>query len=87
MQGTTPRHGSARRSRRGIAIAAALSVAFAGSAAPIVAQDAADPYIGKNLEEMEKIHILNTLDMVGGNRSKAAKLLGIDASTLWRKLQ
>ena len=26
MQGTTPRHGSARRSRRGIAIAAALSV-------------------------------------------------------------
>ena len=42
MQGTTPRHGSAHRSRRGIAIAAALSVAFAGSAAPIVAQDAAD---------------------------------------------
>lgn len=42
MQGTTPRHGSAHRSGRGIAIAAALSVALAGAAAPVVAQDAAD---------------------------------------------
>ena len=36
---------------------------------------------------MEKLHIANTLQMTGGNRDKTAKLLGIGARTLYRKLR
>ena len=50
-------------------------------------QDLTNPYIGKNLEEVEKTHILNTLEMVGGNRSKAARILGIDRTTIYNKLK
>lgn len=38
------------------------------------------------LEEVEKRHILRVLEAVGGNRSLAAKTLGLDRTTLWRKL-
>lgn len=34
----------------------------------------------------EKEHIQRVLSLVGGNKAKAAKLLGIDTTTLWRKL-
>ena len=37
------------------------------------------------LREMEKIHILNILKETGGDRAKAAEILGIDKTTLWRK--
>ena len=39
------------------------------------------------LEELEKRYILNTLDKFNGNREQTASLLGINKSTLWRKLQ
>ena len=39
------------------------------------------------LEEQETEHILNVLNMAGGNRTKAAKMLGIDRVSLWRKLK
>jgi Nif-specific regulatory protein len=39
------------------------------------------------LEQLEKAHILATLEHVGGNKSKAAQLLGIERSTLDRKLK
>lgn len=42
---------------------------------------------GKPLEEIEKEAIMETLDMVEGNREKAAKILGIGARTLYRKLK
>ncbi len=39
------------------------------------------------LEEQETEHILNVLKMADGNRTKAAKMLGIDRVSLWRKLK
>ncbi len=39
------------------------------------------------LAELERQHILLALAYTGGNRSTAAKLLGIDRVSLWRKLR
>ena len=39
------------------------------------------------LEELEKRHILNVLDITGGNRPKAAKILGVNISTVYRKIE
>jgi transcriptional regulator with PAS, ATPase and Fis domain len=54
------------------------------------------PYIGperrKNVElltldELEKRHIKRVLEVTGGNRPKAAKILGINVSTVYRKIE
>ncbi len=54
------------------------------------------PYTGperrKNVElltlnELEKRHIKRVLEVTGGNRPKAAKILGINVSTVYRKLE
>lgn len=37
------------------------------------------------LREMEKMHILHVLKETGGDRARAAEMLGIDKTTLWRK--
>ena len=39
------------------------------------------------LQEQEKEHILNALERAGGNRTEAARMLGIDRVSLWRKLK
>ncbi|MGC8854542.1 MAG: sigma-54-dependent transcriptional regulator [Halothiobacillaceae bacterium] len=39
------------------------------------------------LEELERRYILKTLRRLGGNREQTARALGINKSTLWRKLQ
>ena len=39
------------------------------------------------LAEVERRHILATLDRCGGNRSATAQALGIGENTLWRKLK
>ena len=39
------------------------------------------------LEELEKRHILRVLDVTGGNRPKAAKILGVNISTVYRKIE
>jgi transcriptional regulator with PAS, ATPase and Fis domain len=39
------------------------------------------------LEEMEKRYILQVLQASGGSKSVAAKTLGLDRTTLWRKLE
>jgi len=40
-----------------------------------------------SLEELEKRYIIQILDLTGWNKTKAAQILGIDPSTLYRKLQ
>jgi len=42
--------------------------------------------VGQPLEEVEKLHIARTLELVHGNREKAAELLGIGERTLYRKI-
>jgi len=41
---------------------------------------------GMSMADVEKLHIMNTLRMFGGNRERTAKALGIGARTLYRKL-
>ncbi len=41
----------------------------------------------KSLEENEREYILSVLQSVGGNKTKAAKIIGIDRVSLWRKLK
>ncbi len=38
------------------------------------------------LDELERRHLLRVLRLVGGNKSRAAQLLGLDRRTLYRKL-
>jgi two-component system response regulator AtoC len=40
----------------------------------------------QSLEEMERAHIAKVLQTVGGHRDRAAAILGITRSTLWRKI-
>ena len=42
---------------------------------------------GMSMSDVERLHIMNTLRMFGGNREKTAKALGIGARTLYRKLR
>jgi DNA-binding NtrC family response regulator len=43
--------------------------------------------IGPDLEAMEKAYIYYTLSQTGWNKSRTAKILGIDLSTLYRKIE
>jgi DNA-binding NtrC family response regulator len=40
-----------------------------------------------SLEEIERRHILHVVDAVHGNKSVAARVLGVDRKTLYRKLE
>jgi DNA-binding NtrC family response regulator len=40
-----------------------------------------------SLTELEKVHIRQVLEMTGGNKSRAAELLGISRVSLWRKIK
>jgi DNA-binding NtrC family response regulator len=40
-----------------------------------------------SLEEVERKHILAVLRQAGGNRSQAARILGVDPKTLYNKLK
>ena len=42
---------------------------------------------GMTMADVEKLHIMNSLRMFGGNRERTAKALGIGARTLYRKLR
>ena len=44
------------------------------------------PFVPETLEEMERRHVMATLEAVGGNKTKSAAMLGIERSTLDRKL-
>ena len=56
----------------------------ASRAAPLVGEsaDRALP-----LRDVERLYILEVLRQAGGNKSRAAELLGLDRKTLYRKLE
>ena len=39
------------------------------------------------IDELERRYILRVLSLVGGNKSRAAQVLGLDRRTLYRKLE
>lgn len=49
--------------------------------------DADDPADFVPLQEVERRYLLRVLEAVGGNRTRAAQILGVDRKTLYRKLQ
>ena len=51
----------------------------------MVALDPAGPVL--TLDELERRHILAVLDACEGGKTKAAALLGINRTTLWKKLR
>ena len=57
----------------------------ASSSRPNVANDADDPLL--TLADLERRHILRALARTGGNKQAAARILGIDRTTLQRKLE
>jgi Nif-specific regulatory protein len=62
-----------------------LSSAEAGGPAPLAAQEGA--YQVLSIKEIEKRHILRTLEHTEWNKSKAAAILQIERSTLDRKIR
>ncbi|MFO0753146.1 MAG: sigma 54-interacting transcriptional regulator [Thermodesulfovibrionales bacterium] len=40
-----------------------------------------------SIRNIEKQHIVKVMSLVNGNKRRAARLLGVDVSTLWRKLK
>ena len=49
--------------------------------------DAEDPQELLTIHELEKRYIHRVLSMVDGNKSRAARILGLDRRTLYRKLE
>jgi transcriptional regulator with GAF, ATPase, and Fis domain len=63
---------------------------FAGRASPRVqaATHAANyPFLATSLEELERLHIERVLAECGGQKGRAAEILGINRTTLWKKLR
>ncbi|MCA1566643.1 MAG: sigma-54 dependent transcriptional regulator [Acidobacteria bacterium] len=59
----------------------------AAAPAPHAARDEEAGAPTRTLEELERQHILRVLEETGGNRERAAIILGISARTLYRKLR
>ena len=59
----------------------------AGAPPAMAARGAAPSIRGLTLKEIERRAIIEALDECGGNRSRAARMLDIDRSTLRRKIQ
>jgi DNA-binding NtrC family response regulator len=56
--------------------------------APLVSSAPAGPLPLKDIvAASEKAHILNVLNLTGGNRTKAAEILGISRKNLWEKMK
>ena len=45
------------------------------------------PFEGLALDDVERRHIQHVLDSVGGQKTRAAEVLGINRTTLWKKLR
>ena len=55
-------------------------------AAPVVVADSAPSVPQLTLAELEKLYILDTLAKTGGNKTKAAEILGVSLKTIYNKL-
>ncbi|HZH90461.1 MAG TPA: sigma-54 dependent transcriptional regulator [Pyrinomonadaceae bacterium] len=64
-----------------------LAPTAAASPAAPPARDADADAPTRTLEELERQHIIRVLEETGGNRERAAIILGISARTLYRKLR
>ncbi|MFN3157888.1 MAG: sigma 54-interacting transcriptional regulator [Rubinisphaera brasiliensis] len=64
-----------------------LSKLESKSSAPTASPRRDDRYTELSIEDLEKEHILRTLEQTQGNKSRAAQILGIERSTLDRKLK
>jgi DNA-binding NtrC family response regulator len=51
------------------------------------ASDGGYPLARLSLEELEKMHIQKILELSGGQKARAASILGINRTTLWKKLR
>jgi DNA-binding NtrC family response regulator len=57
-------------------------------ATPLPVAPAADyAFATTSLEELEKLHIQRVLDLCDGQKARAAAILGINRTTLWKKLR
>ena len=56
-------------------------------APPTLVPHAPDPALLPTLEAVERRYVLHVLEQVRGNKSSAAKILGLDRRTLYRKLE
>jgi two-component system response regulator HydG len=78
---------------RAIALTAHDHVTVADLPKHLVQNRKAEVVIGSDaselvsLEEIERRYILHVLESVGGSRTAAAKILGLDRTTLWRRLE
>jgi two-component system NtrC family response regulator len=64
-----------------------LSLASARTLLPLDGPDARRSSPLLTLDELERRHIERVLEATNGNRPKAAKILGINVSTIYRKLE
>ncbi len=70
-------------------VVSASDIQMSAIATPADIVPAAAPTAGRevSLEELEREHILAMLDRTNWNKSRAAQILGIERSTLDRKLK
>ncbi len=57
------------------------------TAAPIAASGDAGTSAPQSLSEIERQHIIEVLEQVGGNKVAAAKVLGLTRWTLYRRME
>jgi two-component system response regulator HydG len=49
-------------------------------------RDDLDPDVLPDLDAVKQAHVRHVLDACGGNRSAAARILGVDRKTLYRRI-
>jgi two-component system, NtrC family, response regulator AtoC len=72
---------------RAVALAEGKEIQVADLPQFLIDEPTADADAFQSLEEMEHAHIAKVLQKVDGHRDKAAAILGITRSTLWRKIK